>query len=125
MKFKLDENFGIRTQHLFRAAHHDVSTVFEQALRGSTDERLYDVCCRERRCLVTLDLDFADVLRFPPTASAGIVVVRVSPNASLSLLERLIQQFLSALEHMPIDSDLWIVEAGRIRVHQSRFDLGE
>jgi hypothetical protein len=27
MKFKLDENFGTRTQELFRAAGHDVQTV--------------------------------------------------------------------------------------------------
>lgn len=125
MKFKLDENFGSRTQRLFRDTGHDVATVYEQALQGSTDQRVYDVCCREHRCLVTLDLDFADILRFPPSESAGIIVVRVSPNSSLSFLEHLIQQFLSALEQIPFSNDLWIVEAGRIRIHQRRSDLDE
>jgi len=34
MKFKLDENFGYRTQKLFREANHDVSTVLNENLHG-------------------------------------------------------------------------------------------
>jgi predicted nuclease of predicted toxin-antitoxin system len=67
MKFKLDENFGSRTQELFRSAGHDVQTVFDQCIQGCTDMYLYEVCCKEHRCLVTLDLDFADIIRFLPS----------------------------------------------------------
>ena len=70
-------------------------------------------------CLVTLDLDFADVLRFPTVTSAGIVVIRVPQNPSLALLEQLVTQFQSALEKMPVGHHLWIIEVGRIRIHQS------
>ena len=62
MKSKLDENFGTRTQHIFRDAGHDVETVREEELQGSTDLQIYEVCRSENRCLVTLDLDFADVI---------------------------------------------------------------
>ena len=65
MKFKLDENFGTRPQRIFRDAGYDVATVREEELQGSTDLRIYEVCRSENRCLVTLDLDFADVVRFP------------------------------------------------------------
>lgn len=119
MKFKLDENFGTRTQHIIRAQGHDVMTVRDQRLQGCADQRLYEVCCAEKRCLVTLDLDFSDVLRFPPQQSHGIAVIRVPHNPSLPLLEQLINQFLKSLESMPIEKQLWIVETGRIRVHQA------
>ena len=119
MKFKLDENFGTRTQQIFRAAGHDVQTVRDEELQGSSDQYLYEVCCTEQRCLVTLDLDFADIIRFPPNQTGGIVVIRVPRNPSLSLLERLIQQFLQMLTQMSVEKQLWIVEVGRIRVHQS------
>ncbi len=33
MKFKLDENFGARTQHLFQEAGHEVETVFVEVGR--------------------------------------------------------------------------------------------
>lgn len=83
MKFKLDENFGTRTQRIFRAAGHDVQTVRDEGLQGSSDQHLYDVCRFEQRCLVTLDLDFADTIRFQPVQGAGIAVIRLPRNPSL------------------------------------------
>lgn len=119
MKFKLDENFGTRTQKLFRSAGHDAQTIRDQKLQGCSDSHLYDVCCTEQRCLVTLDLDFADVTRFPPNKAEGIAVIRVPRNPSITLLEQLIRQFLQSLDRMSIGNNLWIVEIGRIRIHQS------
>jgi len=119
VKFKLDENFGTRTQRLFHAAGHEVQTVREEGLQGCSDQHLYEVCCAEQRCLVTLDLDFANVMRFPPAETNGIVAVRVPRNPSLALLEQLIRQFLQAFTQMSVEKRLWIVEVGRIRIHQS------
>jgi predicted nuclease of predicted toxin-antitoxin system len=89
MKFKLDENFGTRTQHIFKKAEHDVQTVRQELLQGASDQCIYEVCCKERRCLVTLDLDFSEVTRFPPDKSCGIAVIRLPRNPSLDLLEKL------------------------------------
>jgi len=119
MKFKLDENFGTRTQNIFRLAGFDVQTVGEEGLHGITDSRLFEVCRREHRCLVTLDLDFSNILRFPPGRSYGIVIVRVPVNPSLNLLEEIIRRFLKAAVERPIGRELWIVESDRIRIHQS------
>lgn len=119
MKFKLDENFGRRTQQLFQTAGHDVQTVRDENLQGNPDQSIFDHCCREQRCLVTLDLDFTDVTRFPPIKTAGIAVIRVPKNPTLPLLESLIRQFLYALNTSSVNKQLWIVEVGRIRVHQA------
>ena len=124
MKFKLDENFGTRTQQLFRAMGHDVQTVRNEGLQGCSDRQLWETCYAEDRCLVTLDLDFADVTRFPPAEANGVVVIRVPRNPSLELLEQLVRQFLQALTQMSVEKRLWIVEADRIRVHQPETDEG-
>lgn len=118
MKFKLDENFGTRTQNVFRTAGHEVKTVRDQGLQGAADAVLYETCCLEKYCLVTLDLDFSDVLRFPPARSAGVAVIRIPKNPTLGLLERLIHEFLRALTQNAIEGNLWIIEPGRIRMHQ-------
>jgi len=44
IKFKLDENFGTRTQGVFRQAGHDVHTVGDEDLRGVSDAELFDIC---------------------------------------------------------------------------------
>jgi predicted nuclease of predicted toxin-antitoxin system len=119
MKFKLDENFGTRTQKLFHQSGHEVITVREQSLQGSSDQIIYETYCREQFCLVTLDLDFCNVIRFPPERSGGIAVIRVPKNATMGALERLVTLFIKMLSRVPIEKQLWIVEMDRIRVHQS------
>lgn len=123
MRFKLDENFGTRTQLIFQASGYEVQTVPSQGLQGCSDQRLYELCCIEERCLVTLDLDFADVTRFSPAQANGIVIIRASRNPSVALLEQLVRQFLQAVKQMPVEKRLWIVEVGRIRVHE--LEIGE
>jgi len=78
LKFKLDENFGARTQGFFQEAGHDVKTVLDQKLQGCNDNTIYETCSVEKRCLVTLDLDFSNCFRgFLPEKTAGIVVIRL------------------------------------------------
>lgn len=118
MKFKLDENIGSRSARLFPEAGHDVETISQEGLSGARDEIVFATCIREQRGLLTLDLDFADVVRFPPHQTAGIAVLRLPAHASLSLLERSVGNLLSMLDVEPITGRLWIVEPGRIRVHE-------
>jgi hypothetical protein len=57
--------------------------------------------------------------KFRTQQAHGIVVIRVPHNPTLPLLEQLVRQFLNTLETMPLNKKLWIVETGRIRVHQA------
>lgn len=87
MRLKLDENLGERGHQQLALAGHDVVTVVDQGLCGSADSRLIEVCMREQRCLVTLDLDFANPFVFPPHQYAGIVVLRLPRRPTLMDLE--------------------------------------
>ena len=82
MKFKLDENIGQRGRQILLDAGHDVSTVDEQSLTGATDADLIEASRAEERCLVTLDLDFANPLTFAPRRYPGIAVLRLPENSS-------------------------------------------
>ncbi|MGH8499627.1 MAG: DUF5615 family PIN-like protein [Methylococcales bacterium] len=77
MQVKLDENLGQRGRQMLADAGHDMATVAEQGLTSAADTDLIDVCRRENRCLVTLDLDFANPFVFPPEDYAGIAVIRL------------------------------------------------
>lgn len=66
MRVKLDENLGVRGADLFRSAGHSVATVAEERLCAATDQQIAAACQSERRCLVTLDMDFANPLLFRP-----------------------------------------------------------
>ena len=67
MKFKLDENIRVMALNLFLSKGFDAATVFGQNLQSASDRQIIDVCQKERRCLVTLDLDFTNPLAFKPS----------------------------------------------------------
>ena len=77
MKLELDENLGHRGAEILRAAGYSVTTVVEEGLSSASDDRLIEVCRSEGKCLVTLDLDFGNPLRFDPSRYSGIVVLRL------------------------------------------------
>jgi predicted nuclease of predicted toxin-antitoxin system len=117
VKFKLDENLSRRAADLIRAAGHDPVTVVSQGLRGAADETVFEVCTAESRALVTLDRDFGQVLRYPPAASAGIVVLEIGPRATHAALLDRVRELLTVLRTRSPNGALWIVEPGRVRIH--------
>ena len=120
MKFKLDENLGDLGRSLLEAAGHDVMTVTEQQLSGSVDPVIYEVCRSEARVLITLDHDFGQTLVYPPEQTAGIVLLELRGRLSPATITARMKELVAVLAVQLIDRELWIVEAGRVRIHQRR-----
>jgi len=118
MKLKLDENLGRQAAELLRGRGHDVQTVPDEHLGAASEEVLIQACRTERRCLVTLDLDFGNPLLFPPTEYAGIAVLRPPRKPSPSDLLETVETLMSALARESPVGRLWIVQRGRIRMYQ-------
>jgi predicted nuclease of predicted toxin-antitoxin system len=120
VKIKTDENIGHAGIRLLRDAGHDVVSVHEQGLSGAPDQTIFDVCATEARTLITLDRDFGQVPRFPPTQTAGVVILELGGPASLDRLLSRLREFLALAARRAVVGELWIVEPGRVRVRLTR-----
>ncbi|MCZ7583915.1 MAG: DUF5615 family PIN-like protein [Deltaproteobacteria bacterium] len=97
MKIKLDENLDIRLVDVLASQGVNVTTVHGERICGASDEALFNVCRREHRTLVTLDLYFANPLRFPPAETSGVVIIR-SQRTTLAALRDLLVDALPTLK---------------------------
>ena len=65
MQFKLDENLPPSAADLLRGLGHDVMTVYDQGLQSCTDPEVLAACQDEGKVLLSLDLDFSNILVLP------------------------------------------------------------
>lgn len=118
MKLKLDENLGQQAAGLFRKYGHDAATVPDQNLCSTSDANLIEVCKRESRCLVTLDLDFGNPLLFKPSLYAGIAILRLPSKPEYADLIKAVETLIRAMSKQEINGRLWIIQGNRVREYQ-------
>jgi hypothetical protein len=67
--------------------------------------------------LVTLDLDFANIQRYPPASYCGIMVLRLGTQAH-GPVGSAPTNAIDLLQRDALNGRLWIVEVGRIRIRE-------
>lgn len=97
---------------------HDVVTTQEENLVGEADEVLLRQAVAQERVLVTNDLDFSNIRRYPPTEHRGIIVLKIRPR-TLHEVHLVLKQLLENVAPEAIDQTLVIVDRNKYRVRRS------
>ena len=115
MKFKIDENLPVEVAILLKEIGHNATTVYQENLDGAPDSDISIVCQREKRTLVTLDTDFADIHGYPPQDFPGLIILRLKRQDKLHVLS-VLNRLIMLLPYEPLDRHLWIVDEKRVRI---------
>jgi predicted nuclease of predicted toxin-antitoxin system len=116
MRFLLDANMPRSATVLFASRGHEAVHVGETDLKDAADQRIAERGHAERRVVVTRDLDFADVRRYPPEESPGYLVLRVPDTWIATEINELLSRFLALSDLVgQIPGHLVILDPRRIR----------
>lgn len=85
MRLKLDENLSRHLKPVLIALGHDVLTAADEDLLSSPDVQVAACAAREDRMLLTLDIEFADLRKYPPGSHPGIMLFRPASLGPLSV----------------------------------------
>ena len=92
-------------------------TIHDQRMVGKPDPQVAFVCQSEKRILVTLDLDFADIRTYPPSQYFGIVVLRPRNQSKPTVLD-LVSKLIPLLTSEPLEGNLWILQESGLRIRE-------
>ena len=109
MKLFLDENLSPQHAAELRTEGHDAVAVIEVGLSGATDEQVLRFAVENGRVLITLDADFANVMRFPPEQTLGVIRLKVHP-ATEERIRLAIRRALLYLQNIDIAGRLAVVD---------------
>jgi predicted nuclease of predicted toxin-antitoxin system len=115
MRSKVDENVHPDVVTLLREANHDALSVSDRGLGGAKDPHLADVCRVEERALVTFDIGFGDIRRYPPGESPGLVVLRLGSQGRAHTVD-VVRRLVPLLASQPLHGRLWVVTEQEVRV---------
>ena len=107
----------LEAETLLRHAGCNVRTVLDEDLGGNPDPAVIEASRAEGRILVTFDLDFSDIRRYPPASHKGVWVSRPHTQSVDNTLA-LLKGALVVLETESVHERLWIIEPERVRIRE-------
>lgn len=120
MKFLADMGISLATVAWLNQQGHDAKHLSEERLHKLSDRKIFDKADREKRIVLTTDLDFGEIAVSTPSTKISVIIFRQenrTPSSINQYLEKVIKSAKAELEKGAIIT----VQEGRIRIrHLSR-----
>lgn len=116
-KFLLDVNLSPKTA-AFLQEIFDFDVIHGSAFlpAGEPDEKLVELALRNKRIIITLDLDFGEIYYLKERGNLGVIVLRIRNQTLGSANKRLKDFFQTQAENIDLDTCLVVIDEYQIRV---------
>ncbi len=115
IKFKIDENLPVEVAEIIIEKGYNASTINQENLSGISDIGIAEICKKEGRTLITLDMDFSDIRMYLPKDFYGLIILRLKKQDKYSIL-KIMQKLIGLFPKEPLKGHLWIVEDDKVRI---------
>lgn len=116
MRFFLDANLPRAAVAIVEKFGHTAEFARDAGLGSAPDEVIAERARSTQAALITRDLDFADVRRYPPGDYHGIVILRLPDDAVATDIAAVLERFLAESQFVSqLRTRLAIVDEARVR----------
>ncbi len=119
MKMFANENLFDPIIDYMRSLGHDVLSIREAGLCGISDDEVYQLACKEKRVIITMDKDFSRMFRFPPGPCGGIIVVKIY-RRTVDETFKMFKKYYKSIKEEDIRENLIIITPEGVRIRRSK-----
>lgn len=106
------------TAKILREHGYDALDIRDHGLRGSPDEVIYQFAQEKQSVLITWDMHFSNILRFPIGKHFGIVIIHFPNEIPNEEINRQIAKRFMDLDDSDFYGNLIIMEPGKTRIRR-------
>ena len=115
MNFLLDMPVSPKTEAFLHQQGYEAIRVDKLNMQTAADKEIFAYALREDMVIITMDLDFGEILAYFKAARPSVIILRLTnpaPGHVNEILANVIPRIKTALE----SGSIVIVEEGRIRI---------
>lgn len=115
VRLLLDANLSPETAIFLRKEGFNVKSLIEEGIGGIEDERVVHIAKKERRIIVTFDLDFGEIYYFAYEKRFGVIVLRLD-DQRVENVNMTLGRFLQSRQSKEIQKKLVILRETEVRI---------
>lgn len=118
LRIVIDEDMPRSTGVMLADLGHEVFDIRDHGLRGAADDAVFRFTQAQQAVLLTGDIGFGNILKFPIGSHRGIILTRFPNDLPISALNQRLIDALHDIEQEDIDGKLVVVELKKIRIRK-------
>jgi predicted nuclease of predicted toxin-antitoxin system len=115
LKFLLDENLSSLFIEKIKKKYPGSVDIFDIGYDGKDDPDIYEFLKQQKYILITFDLDFSDIRKFPPEFVEGIIVLRFKNKKIQDIITATLND-LEELKKVDFKNSLAIFQNSGVRI---------
>ena len=104
------------TSRMLENSGYEVLDIRDHKLRGSTDDIIFQFAVENGAVLLTSDMGFANIIKYPLNTHRGILILHFPTQISNRELNTQLIAALYSMSESDFSGNLIIIEPGKIRI---------
>ena len=116
LKVLVDEDLPRSTATVVQSLGIDANDVRDVGLKGASDAEIFEYAQNEERTIITRDVEFGNILRYPPHSHYGVILTRLPNTYVRDQILEVIRKFFIGFRKMELTHNIVVLEADKYRI---------